>query len=380
MGAPTPLTIWAGRLAPGLVDRYLARTNIQAQQTDQPIPPDRPHYLWEPLPGDPGAHGDFDAEAKDAQPAAHAGDAPRRAGRRRRASRPVRPPSGPGGGAGARCWARFRGVWEALDLEVGGLRLHVTRTGGGGPPLVVLHGVTDDGLCWTALAEQLQGAYDVLMVDARGHGRSSAPDAGYGPSEQAADVAGALDALGLEGALVLGHSMGAGTALALAALYRHLPRAILLEDPPPWWVRQDVTPEDLARREERVAGVEAMKRKTHAQLLAEQRRDARTWTDAEIVRWAESKQRCSPQRRGRLPPGATATSAGPSSFRASPARSCCSPASPERGALVTTDDAAALRALVPQTEVAHIPGGGHSIRHDQPQAYLAAVRAFLERV
>jgi NADP-dependent 3-hydroxy acid dehydrogenase YdfG len=60
---PTPLTVWAGRLAPGLVDRYLARTNYKGQQTGEPIPPDRPSYLWEPVPGDPGAHGDFDAES-----------------------------------------------------------------------------------------------------------------------------------------------------------------------------------------------------------------------------------------------------------------------------------------------------------------------------
>ncbi len=60
VGEPTPLVIWGGRLAPGLVDRYLARTNIEAQQTDQPIRPDRPSYLWEPLPGDRGAHGIFD--------------------------------------------------------------------------------------------------------------------------------------------------------------------------------------------------------------------------------------------------------------------------------------------------------------------------------
>ncbi len=65
VGGPTPLTVWAGRLAPGLVDRYLARTNYQGQQTDEPIPPDRQSYLWEPVPGDPGAHGDFDAEAHD---------------------------------------------------------------------------------------------------------------------------------------------------------------------------------------------------------------------------------------------------------------------------------------------------------------------------
>ena len=59
----TPLTVWAGRVAPGLVDRYLARTNYRGQQTDEPLPPGRPSYLWEPVPGDPGAHGDFDDEA-----------------------------------------------------------------------------------------------------------------------------------------------------------------------------------------------------------------------------------------------------------------------------------------------------------------------------
>ncbi|HET9441868.1 MAG TPA: SDR family oxidoreductase [Acidimicrobiales bacterium] len=64
VGAPTPATIWGGRLLPGLVDRYLARTNVEAQQSDRPIPPARPSYLWEPLPGDRGAHGDFDAVAK----------------------------------------------------------------------------------------------------------------------------------------------------------------------------------------------------------------------------------------------------------------------------------------------------------------------------
>lgn len=60
VGGPTPLIIWAGRLVPGLVDRYLAATNYEAQQTDEPIDPDRPSYLWEPVPGDRGAHGDFD--------------------------------------------------------------------------------------------------------------------------------------------------------------------------------------------------------------------------------------------------------------------------------------------------------------------------------
>lgn len=65
VGEPTPLVIWGGRLAPSLLDRYLARTNIKAQQTQEPIPKDRPSYLWEPLPGDRGAHGIFDDRAHE---------------------------------------------------------------------------------------------------------------------------------------------------------------------------------------------------------------------------------------------------------------------------------------------------------------------------
>ena len=82
------------------------------------------------------------------------------------------------------------------------------------------------------VAEILSADYDVIMLDARGHGRSAGPKRGYGSIEHAGDVAGAITGLGLKRPAVLGHSMGAVTALALAGLYPNLPRAILLEDPP----------------------------------------------------------------------------------------------------------------------------------------------------
>jgi short-subunit dehydrogenase len=64
VGANTPLLIWGNHVAPWLADRYLARTNVKAQQADTPIDPDhRPDYLYAPL-GDRGTHGPFDAEAK----------------------------------------------------------------------------------------------------------------------------------------------------------------------------------------------------------------------------------------------------------------------------------------------------------------------------
>ncbi len=65
VGRATALAIIANRIAPGLVDRYLARTGFDAQQLDVPEDPDRPNNLWQPVPGDHGAHGAFDARAKD---------------------------------------------------------------------------------------------------------------------------------------------------------------------------------------------------------------------------------------------------------------------------------------------------------------------------
>jgi NADP-dependent 3-hydroxy acid dehydrogenase YdfG len=47
-----------------LLDRYLARIGYEAQQDERPVRPDRPDNLWAPLPGDRGAHGDFDAQAR----------------------------------------------------------------------------------------------------------------------------------------------------------------------------------------------------------------------------------------------------------------------------------------------------------------------------
>jgi hypothetical protein len=66
VGLPTAYTILGEKLAPGFMDRYLARTNVQAQQAERPIDPtQREDNLDAPPPGDPGAHGIFDAEARD---------------------------------------------------------------------------------------------------------------------------------------------------------------------------------------------------------------------------------------------------------------------------------------------------------------------------
>ena len=160
-------------------------------------------------------------------------------------------------------------TWQSAYVEANGLRLHYMRTGGNQPPLLLTHGFSDDGLCWTPVAEQLAADYDVIMLDARGHGRSAGPEEGYGSVEHATDVAGVITALGLTRPVVLGHSMGAATAIALAGLYPELPSAILLEDPPAWWL--DVAPPMLDRRARFGERIVALKRKMREELLADQR-------------------------------------------------------------------------------------------------------------
>ena len=106
--------------------------------------------------------------------------------------------------------------WQAGDVAANGIHLHYTRTGGAKPPVVLAHGVTDDGLCWSRVAEALAPRYDVIMVDARGHGRSQAPEQDYRLAAQAADMAAVIAALGLVRPAILGHSLGAAMALVLA--------------------------------------------------------------------------------------------------------------------------------------------------------------------
>jgi NAD(P)-dependent dehydrogenase (short-subunit alcohol dehydrogenase family) len=64
VGGSTAITIAGNAVLPGVGDRYLARSAIDGQQTKEPVPDDRPTNLWEPLPGDRGAHGRFGDEAK----------------------------------------------------------------------------------------------------------------------------------------------------------------------------------------------------------------------------------------------------------------------------------------------------------------------------
>lgn len=121
--------------------------------------------------------------------------------------------------------------WNTANCETNRINIHYTRTGGNKPPLILLHGLMTNGSCWTNLALTLEKEYDVIMPDARGHGKSGVPEYGYQYIDHANDVAGLISALGLPPLVLLGHSMGGMTAAVVASRKPNLLHGLILADP-----------------------------------------------------------------------------------------------------------------------------------------------------
>jgi pimeloyl-ACP methyl ester carboxylesterase len=266
--------------------------------------------------------------------------------------------------------------WQSGFVSPRGFKQRYTRTGGDHPALVLAHGFSDDGLCWSSLAQALESEWDVVMVDARGHGYSELPDdgSGVGPVEQADDLAAAIKALGLARPCVVGHSMGAITALMLAARYPDLPRAIVLEDPPPWWNAPPLaTVFDENWKAEVRAWLTGMRSAPRENALARVRKESPNWPEVDLGPWADAKLRFN---MGFLDRPRPAEIDWPQTLGRVRAPTLLVASDPSKGGLVGVDDAARLRVLVPHTVVKRIADAGHSIHRDQSAAFLAEITQF----
>lgn len=85
-----------------------------------------------------------------------------------------------------------------------------------GKPLLLIHGFTDNSRSWSLVAPFLETRH-VFAIDLRGHGKSTAPDCCYAMTDFANDAALFLDAVNIQNADVVGHSLGSMTAQLLAA-------------------------------------------------------------------------------------------------------------------------------------------------------------------
>ncbi|PWI45806.1 alpha/beta fold hydrolase [Streptomyces sp. ICBB 8177] len=118
-------------------------------------------------------------------------------------------------------------------IDAGGIRLACRVSGDpGGPPVVLLHALGEDGSDWTAVAEELGRRHRVFTPDLRGHGRSDRPGQ-YAFELMRDDLGALLDALRLERPTLVGHSMGGVVAYLYAAKHPDRVDRLVLEDTPP---------------------------------------------------------------------------------------------------------------------------------------------------
>jgi non-heme chloroperoxidase len=104
-----------------------------------------------------------------------------------------------------------------------GVRLQYAEHGDAAAhPIILLHGITDSWFSFSRVLPALAATYHVFALSQRGHGDSDRPEQGYSMPDFAADVVAFMDALGLEHATVVGHSMGSlvSQQVALAASER----------------------------------------------------------------------------------------------------------------------------------------------------------------
>ncbi|UVO55296.1 alpha/beta fold hydrolase [Sphingomonas sp. SUN039] len=258
--------------------------------------------------------------------------------------------------------------WQTGTVPVTGGHLAWHRIGGNGPALVLSHGLTDNGLCWTRFAEALENEFDIVMLDARGHGASSRMPQCDTPNP-GQDIAEAIDALGLVAPLVMGHSVGARAAAAFAAANPGRAARIVLEDPP---LLPPASSSEMRQRRARfrqqVAELQSMSAQEIAAYGHEQSPD---WDIDEFPAWVEGKQQVDPQA---LPEFATPWQ---QDFAAITAPTLLICGEPDRGGMVTPALASEAEALNANIRTVRIERAGHNIRRENFADYVTAVRAFL---
>jgi N-formylmaleamate deformylase len=213
----------------------------------------------------------------------------------------------------------------------------------------------------------LEGEYDVIMPDARGHGKSSAPDHGYRYEDHANDVVGLIKALRLSSPVLLGHSMGGMTAAVVASRKPNLLRGLILADPtflsPE--LQREIFESDSADQHRQ------MLNKSLDELMAEARRRRRDRSSLTLDLIARARLQTSISAFDVLMPP------NPDYMQLVSAIDVPSLLVIGDAGVVSPAMAAELQRVNPRIHVEQIPEAGHGVQYDQPDRFANVVKSFL---
>jgi pimeloyl-ACP methyl ester carboxylesterase len=285
--------------------------------------------------------------------------------------------------------------WSDGYAYVNGVRIHYYHATPAPekPVIVMVHGVTDNGLCWTTLTQELQQSYDIYMLDARGHGLSDPFTASDDGETLVKDVVGFVKAMNFKKPILMGHSMGAATVMRIGAEYPDLAKAIIMLDPglgPRGPRRQNTEerdrPDQDSKRDEQAADrlsvsmagspetLIAQNNYNFDDLVATCHRNTPKWDSVDCQYWALSKK----QYHGAYTNEAWQAMSGTMRTGESlakipiPALILKADASPEQRK--THEEAASA---LKKGKLVHIDGAGHNLHHDELERTVEVVKEFL---
>lgn len=269
--------------------------------------------------------------------------------------------------------------WKENDLTLGEVTLHYTRTGGDKPPLVLIHGFSDNGLCWTPIARAFEQDYDIIMPDMVSHGRSSRVVDGQ-KIDMASNVAQLIESLHLGTPIVGGHSMGAGVTYDLVVRYPHLVRAFFLEDPA-WMLNVPTLTPEMFKNNPMRDWVSRLPSQSFEELLTGYRKDHPTWDDDLLHAMVESKKQLDVNVFDKITQQVfSQDNRWDKTLPNVKQPALVFTADTKKGALVSREAAAKAKELKPDLTIIYVPEAGHLIRFDKPDVYVKELKEFLASV
>jgi esterase len=256
---------------------------------------------------------------------------------------------------------------------VNGLRLHCLDWGGDGPPLLLLHGFTGHAHAWDTLSIALQPHFHVYALDQRGHGESD-PAEVYNPVVAFDDITGVLAELGLTTLIVVGLSMGGRNAMYFASKRPEAVRRLVIVD---------IGPEISRKTTQAPPGPPEPETWDSIEQAAQHLYRGNPYPGIHYYRWVASHSlKARPD--GRLVwqwhPSVKERRAQSDIDWWALLKTIPAPTLVLRGAESTVldrDVGERMASMLPQGTFVEIPRAVHTLHEDNPDAVVAALRAFL---
>jgi len=256
-----------------------------------------------------------------------------------------------------------------------GVVFHYDCKGEGKKHVMLQHGLSDYAPCWGEMISDLSGfGYRVVMMDARGHGRSGKPDVGYNLDTLTADMMALISHLRIDPPVIIGHSMGGNMSARAASSFPAQIRAVVLIDP----VFDDI-PEDkrLSSINERVLKNRKIKKMSHKEIQDYTRSRHPMWEDVYVENYAMSKIMVSEEVFNIM----MDIDKG---WRKDLEKAQCPimivTGDKGHGAIVSKDTSAWIHDNYPDIRILHVPDVGHSAHRENYQMVITEIKEYLLRI